>query len=1520
MDSNSREKDQIPEFLYDQFPSEITIHSLHSTADSPYSSASKDSNTTHNHTRSPPVFARVHKSPRKQLLTVDTSVNSHESVPIKVPQTPPINPSSSSSKLTGVSPLYNDVSMKFSTILNSSDTSDPSNQEIFYSPPDFTFENSSSTPSKRDRSAHSLQIQTSTPVKELKSFKTLTRGVLPMMAEDGDSLIIDTPQDCTIEVVLKWLRLHQFNDTWLHVFKDNHIEKETFYHLRSYEALKKYIPFLDTSDSLSTPARFLQLLRKDVSRHSLLQPQPPPPITLEAPQSPSSIISSSTQKSSISPSSTDKPSLLSASASASAAASASRSGSTSTSSDSMSPWSNPNAPIEEKQSSTRNSEPSDIGNILVPIVSAPIPHLSVEREKSGEPHEPHEPHEFDELDELDDWYECENYDLEMAPKSASPRLIPRPKASIKPRPVSTIEKPTYTKKTSASTYSPPLVRHFTRRHKKSSSSDTSLFGGSSLMFNTEVYSPSSFSRASNHNRSFSKGSVSDSSTPKGLFNKFFGKNKTPDISYSKNSKKEDSPVSPNSLSSIFTSSETKRSKKASFDSEKKRISTFLGEYGFASSEKKRKSGDVFLHRRGTMNKSVPAFEKLGPVGKKPSPTGVTIPVITTSKLHSVQSTFSMSSANMVPTSTVSPSSTNAAEPSYYFVDDKFRPAHKQNPAAIYVLITADNTNFRAVDVNSISTVEEMKETFTKELGFTDGELSRFYLTDFGCNKGTALDDGELTRLLDSQFFGGICKMFVQPLTKLKATSNGDGIQLSIDSGNVPSPSSFTEGTTEKKLVINKSLEDFHRFDNDQSSIITSDDQPLSITSSTISGATLKTPTTSIFRNKPKTRSPSITRARSVTRTSGEIALKDYTFTSRTGSAHSKSFRVIRPEGTEIDFNKRRESPFATPPIPTSSASMLVALRSAPPPPPPLPGTTVKRTNRKPPPALPTETLELMKRRSSLRKLMSLSRRATIRRKNTNASIRNRFDPFSENLISFADSPELESSSSSEDSDSSDDLFAKIPNKPAGTATALLTPIFERGKRNDDRKEDEVEEDGVGTEDGIQTKTAGTDSDLSYTLSSSDSSLDIRPPAEVVYDNLELYFPNADLDKLIIDEVVSPPVSPIVELPVAFKKPTKRSNREGKFHRMKSIRIVAQEAKREAVKRQRRALGSSLLRRKSTKMWGQKVVEVTPGTTSDVYVNKLRDRKGDYKQFAWVKGELIGVGTFGKVYLALNVTTGEMIAVKQTTISSKFLNNRETKEIVGSFKAEVETLKDLDHENIVQYLGFGMKDHTYSIFLEYVSGGSVGHLIRSYGRFPESLIRYLTRQVLEGLTYIHSKGILHRDMKADNLLLETDGICKISDFGISKKSKDIYSNESAMTFQGTIFWMAPEIIDAKSHKGYSAKVDIWSLGCVVLEMYAGKRPWHDYAVAGAIFKLGKKTAPPISDETKKNISDCGMKFLQRCFEIDPDRRPTAKELLQDEFCKGNDDFKFENSELAKKMRFDDVQEKRRVEMIKKTSRR
>jgi mitogen-activated protein kinase kinase kinase len=133
-------------------------------------------------------------------------------------------------------------------------------------------------------------------------------------------------------------------------------------------------------------------------------------------------------------------------------------------------------------------------------------------------------------------------------------------------------------------------------------------------------------------------------------------------------------------------------------------------------------------------------------------------------------------------------------------------------------------------------------------------------------------------------------------------------------------------------------------------------------------------------------------------------------------------------------------------------------------------------------------------------------------------------------------------------------------------------------------------------------------------------------------------------------------------------------------------------------------------------------------------------------------------------------------------------------------------------------------------------------------------------------YLHREGILHRDLKADNILLDLDGTCKISDFGISKKSDNIYGNDITNSMQGSVFWMAPEVVRSQG-QGYSAKVDIWSLGCVVLEMFAGKRPWSREEAIGAIFKLGSlNQAPPIPEDVQATASVDGLNFMYDCFQV------------------------------------------------------
>lgn len=476
----------------------------------------------------------------------------------------------------------------------------------------------------------------------------------------------------------------------------------------------------------------------------------------------------------------------------------------------------------------------------------------------------------------------------------------------------------------------------------------------------------------------------------------------------------------------------------------------------------------------------------------------------------------------------------------------------------------------------------------------------------------------------------------------------------------------------------------------------------------------------------------------------------------------------------------------------------------------------------------------------------------------------------------------------------------------------------------------------------------------------------RPPAEDLLDNLDAFFPNLDLDQPVLEDLVgTPPASPdssasnhnpmetavpgktyaqrvirsslydrprptsiaeesIAEEPstlgsedstlksrVTMQPMAQRSIRKsgGGLGRMKSIRDVARGAYEGAHKRYAQPSASAksgdIIRRKSTKMFGANIVQIKPGRGSRVSLIEAvpKDLPPGQNSFQIGRGQLIGKGSYGRVYLGINLTTGDFLAVKQVEVNQKAAGHDKAKmkEMVSALDQEIDTMQHLEHPNIVQYLGCERKEYSISIFLEYISGGSVGSCLRKHGKFEENVVSSLTRQTLAGLAYLHEEGVLHRDLKADNILLDVDGTCKISDFGISKKTDDIYGNDATNSMQGSVFWMAPEVIRSQG-KGYSAKVDIWSLGCVVLEMFAGRRPWSKEEAIGAIYKLGSlNQAPPIPDDVSSSISAAAVGFMLDCFTIEPSERPTAGRLQSHQFCDPDPYYNFLDTDLHRRLR-------------------
>lgn len=270
---------------------------------------------------------------------------------------------------------------------------------------------------------------------------------------------------------------------------------------------------------------------------------------------------------------------------------------------------------------------------------------------------------------------------------------------------------------------------------------------------------------------------------------------------------------------------------------------------------------------------------------------------------------------------------------------------------------------------------------------------------------------------------------------------------------------------------------------------------------------------------------------------------------------------------------------------------------------------------------------------------------------------------------------------------------------------------------------------------------------------------------------------------------------------------------------------------------------------------------------------------------WMKGAMIGQGSFGSVYLALHAITGELLAVKQVESpapGANTANDNRKKSMIEALKREIGLLRDLKHPNIVQYLGCSSSGDSLNIFLEYVAGGSVQTMLNSYGALPEPLVRSFVRQILTGLSYLHGKDIIHRDIKGANILVDNKGTIKISDFGISKKLEasnilsGAHNNKHRPSLQGSVFWMAPEVVKQTSH---TRKADIWSLGCLVVEMMTGTHPYPDCTQLQAIFKIGGGRAAPTVPE---HASEEAQEFLTRTFELDHEKRPGAEELMLSPF--------------------------------------
>eukprot|EP01113_Clastostelium_recurvatum_P010861 TRINITY_DN1545_c0_g2_i1.p1 TRINITY_DN1545_c0_g2~~TRINITY_DN1545_c0_g2_i1.p1 ORF type:complete len:736 (+),score=171.38 TRINITY_DN1545_c0_g2_i1:127-2334(+) len=245
------------------------------------------------------------------------------------------------------------------------------------------------------------------------------------------------------------------------------------------------------------------------------------------------------------------------------------------------------------------------------------------------------------------------------------------------------------------------------------------------------------------------------------------------------------------------------------------------------------------------------------------------------------------------------------------------------------------------------------------------------------------------------------------------------------------------------------------------------------------------------------------------------------------------------------------------------------------------------------------------------------------------------------------------------------------------------------------------------------------------------------------------------------------------------------------------------------------------------------------------------------------GEMLGKGAFGKVFRALNTETGDFYAIKQ--IEKGIISANQ----LPGIQRECSLLQTLHHPNIVQFIEAAETQHHLYYVLEYVEGGSLYRTTKRFGSFPEPLLAGYISQVLTGLGYLHDKGVIHRDIKGENLLLTKQGTVKLADFGSCTYS----AMDKMLTVIGTPFWMAPEIIEMDGNARNTA-CDIWSLGCTLIELVTGSPPYWEIGAMPAMFAMVNDAHPPLPKDISPELRD----FLLACFTKDIVRRPSAPLLL------------------------------------------
>lgn len=271
---------------------------------------------------------------------------------------------------------------------------------------------------------------------------------------------------------------------------------------------------------------------------------------------------------------------------------------------------------------------------------------------------------------------------------------------------------------------------------------------------------------------------------------------------------------------------------------------------------------------------------------------------------------------------------------------------------------------------------------------------------------------------------------------------------------------------------------------------------------------------------------------------------------------------------------------------------------------------------------------------------------------------------------------------------------------------------------------------------------------------------------------------------------------------------------------------------------------------------------------------------------WKQGELLGQGSSAEVYKAM--CGGQFLAVKKIrlTMGSTAATTREAENL----RAEIELLKRLDHPRIVRYAGCLLEEGEFGpdllIFLEYMPSGSLSSVLKKFGPYGLPLVKKYIRQILEGLAFLHSKGIVHRDVKGANVLVDHMGEAKLADFGACKQLDALHSTLSGNLVgevKGSVFWMAPEMVIGTAGR----RSDIWSAGCVVIEMLTARPPWtqnreaNKWSLPQALQHIVESNeTPPVPQNIDRKCGD----FLEHCLVREHRKRPYAHKLLAHDFLR------------------------------------